>query len=573
MILTLLGGIGIFLVGMILLSDGLKAAAGGALRSILERFARTPARATLSGAAVTALVQSSSATTLTTIGFVSAGLLTFPQAVGLIFGANLGTTSTGWLVSVIGLRVSVGALALPLVGIGALLRLLGRGRWAHGGMAIAGFGLIFVGIDVLQTGMADVADRLDPGRIPSTGFVGILLLVLAGTALTVVMQSSSAAVATTLTALHAGGIGLEQAALLVVGQNLGTSIKAILAAIGGGVPVRRTAAAHTLFNLITAGLALALLPLLLRGSVGLSGAQDPALAIAIFHSSFNLLGVLVLFPVLGRFAALVERLVPEVRPSLTRNLDPSVARLPDIAVESARRSTMGVADVLLGALARRAEVEGEGAPGAAGGGAAPSADAASDLREVTPALAAIRAFLSRVATDPDEPGQFERHLSVLHALDHLDRLDEVRRRPVSADVGDPAPVPFLTEAAAPRMASVLGEALPLGEGSGEVLGTFSRAMAEHRRTRREALLADVAAGRIDVEEGRRRILALKEADRLAYHAWRAAHHLERAGGTGVFGEGGEGSGGSAQGPAATGDAEADEFATGEVAEADPKPRV
>jgi phosphate:Na+ symporter len=130
LISLVLGGVGIFLIGMILLTEGLKAAAGGALRAILARFTRGPGSAFLSGAGVTALVQSSSATTLTTIGFVSAGLLTFPQAVGVLLGANVGTTSTGWLVSVLGLKVQVSLVALPAVGLGALLRLLAKGRGA-----------------------------------------------------------------------------------------------------------------------------------------------------------------------------------------------------------------------------------------------------------------------------------------------------------------------------------------------------------------------------------------------------------------------------------------------------------
>src|SRR5690606_13279944 len=141
-----IGGIGLFLLGMVLLTDGLKAVAGDALRRALERSVRGRLSAVASGTAVTVLVQSSSATTLATIGFVSAGLLAFPRAVGVLLGASLGTTSTGWLVSLLGLKLSVTALALPLVASGALLRLLGRERWAAGGLAMAGFGLIFVGI-------------------------------------------------------------------------------------------------------------------------------------------------------------------------------------------------------------------------------------------------------------------------------------------------------------------------------------------------------------------------------------------------------------------------------------------
>lgn len=146
------GGIGIFLLGMVLVTEGAKAFAGESLRKALVRFTGSPWRAFLSGAIATLAVQSSSATTLTVIGFVSAGLLTFSQAVGVVIGASLGTTGTGWLVSVLGLKFSIGHYALPVIAIGALLRLLGRGSWHLIGLPLAGFGLIFVGIDMLQQG-------------------------------------------------------------------------------------------------------------------------------------------------------------------------------------------------------------------------------------------------------------------------------------------------------------------------------------------------------------------------------------------------------------------------------------
>ncbi len=526
MILTVLGGVGVFLIGIILLSEGLRSAAGAALRSVLQRFARTPGRAVLSGAGVTALVQSSSAMTLTTIGFVSAGLLTFPQAVGLVFGANLGTTSTGWLVSVLGFKVDIGAIALPVVGVGALMRLVGKGRWSHGGMALAGFGLIFVGIDILQDGMAELATRIDPAALPGATLTGRLLLILTGTAMTVVMQSSSAAVATTLTALHAGGIGLDQAALLVVGQNLGTSIKAILAAIGGSVPVRRTAVAHTLFNLITAGLALALLPLLLGGASMLAGAGDPALAIAIFHTGFNLLGVALLFPMLGPFASLVQRIVPEVRPSLIRNLDPAVAEVPEVAIEAGRRSAEAVQRVLALELARLLEGSAAHVPSAPRRAWRAEAhgqeSAGTRVAEVGPALAGLRAFLTRIGTDPAGRREFARHLSLVHATDHLDRLEELR---LEFDELGELPVSLV-----PTARELSGELRLLDGAEVGRIERLSRELAEVRRHQRDEILASIARGETAPEAGRVAILHLKRMDRIAYHAWRAVHHLAVAGG-------------------------------------------
>ena len=197
------------------MTDGLKAVAGDSLRAILARFTGGPVTAVMTGVAITLVVQWSSATVLMTIGFVSAGLLTFAQSVGVIFGANLGTTSTGWLVALLGLRFSISAVALPLVGIGALARLLTRGRTASMGMVLAGFGLIFVGIDYLQAGMDSFSEHFDPAIFPAETVTGRLVLVGIGIIMTVVLQSSSATVTTTLTALHSGTILPEQAAALL----------------------------------------------------------------------------------------------------------------------------------------------------------------------------------------------------------------------------------------------------------------------------------------------------------------------------------------------------------------------
>lgn len=510
---SVLGGVGIFLVGMILLTEGLRAAAGEALRTLLQRFARTPLTGLLSGTAVTALVQSSSATTLTTIGFVSAGLLTFPQAVGVIFGANLGTTSTGWLVSTLGLKVSLSLVAFPLVGIGALTRLIARGPMAHGGMALAGFGLIFVGIDTLQLGMQGLADRVDPAAFPGQTLPGRMILVAVGAVMTVVMQSSSAAVATTLTGLHTGNLGLEQAAFLVVGQNLGTTVKAALAATGGSIPVRRTALAHILFNILTGALALLFLPLLLAGAVRMAGEGDPAVAVALFHSAFNLLGVLVLFPFVGPFARWVERLVPEGAPTLTRNLHPAVAEVPAVAVEAARGAGMAVARELFREAAVVVEREGRHRrPPWEGWDETPKE-----------ALRRIRAFLAQVPSAPGAGDPFRRHLSVLHATDHLDRF----RRAVEEDR-------WMDPVMGARLAGVFRAWIEGSEEEGvpapepDALESLSGLLSRARKRQRARVLAEAVEGHHDAVETRRQVDGLLRLDRLAYHAWRAGFHLRAA---------------------------------------------
>ena len=165
--ISVIGGVGLFLLGMAVMTDGLKALAGTALRGVLAKAAVTPLHGTFWGAVITLLVQSSSATTMTTIGLVSAGLLTFPQGLSLVFGANIGTTGTGWLVALFGVRISLTAAALPIVFAGALLKLVGRGRWAGAGSAIAGFALILIGLTTLQQGMSGLADQLHPADLPN----------------------------------------------------------------------------------------------------------------------------------------------------------------------------------------------------------------------------------------------------------------------------------------------------------------------------------------------------------------------------------------------------------------------
>ena len=198
--ISVLGGVGLFLLGMAVMTAGLKELAGPALRMVLARAAATPLLGAFWGALATLLVQSSSATTMTTIGLVSAGLLTFPQGLGLVFGANVGTTGTGWLIALIGVRVSLTAAALPMIFVGALVKLLGRGRVSGTGAALAGFGLVLFGLTTLQQGMGGLADRLNPADLPAVisapgaawwlSMLGVLALVLVGLVMTALPRRS-----------------------------------------------------------------------------------------------------------------------------------------------------------------------------------------------------------------------------------------------------------------------------------------------------------------------------------------------------------------------------------------------
>jgi phosphate:Na+ symporter len=517
MIPAILGGIGLFLLGMVLLTEGLKTAAGDALRQVLSRFTGGPLQAFLSGAGATVLVQSSSATILATIGFVSAGLLSFTQSVGVIFGAATGTTSTGWIVSLLGLRWQISAVALPLVGVGALMRLLLHGRRAALGLAFAGFGLIFIGIDTLQSGMQTLGERMDPAMFPGATVAGRVLLVALGVMMTVVMQSSSAAVATTLAALHGGTIHLEQAALLVVGQNMGTAITAALASIGAAVAAKRTALAHVLFNTFAGILGLLLVPLfvaLAQRDAPLS-ALDGAIAIAAFHTGFNLLAVAILLPLIGSFAALVVRLLPDRGPVLTRHLDASVAEVAPVGVEAARRTTIETGAVIVAAACRllrrelgRHELDRELEPAGA-------------------ALAETRHFLGAVRTSRSVPLEHRRHLAVLHALDHFDRMVEALRAedPRHVVLAHPRLQQFASELAKQLTTALRWLRGELPEAPLEEVRRMSRLMAETRRDQRPRVMTETAAGNIDPETALAQLDAMRWLDRLAYHTWRALEHL------------------------------------------------
>ncbi len=527
MIFTLLGGIGLFLLGMTLLTDGLKALAGNALRKILSRFVKGPVTALGSGTMVTVLVQSSSATTLATIGFVSAGLLTFPQTIGVLLGAKLGTTSTGWIVSFLGLRFSITALALPVIGIGALMRLLGRGKLPHIGLALAGFGLIFVGIDVLQDAMAAMSDRFDPARFPGATFGGGLLLAGTGVLMTVVMQSSSAAVATTLTALHAGTIDLNQAACLVIGQNAGTAITAAIAIIGASTAAIRTGVAYILFSFLIGVIAFLLLPWFLAYAPVLSQpfeSEPGAISIAMFHSIFNLAGIVVLLPFANGLTRVISRLVPEKGPALTRRLDRSVANVPPVAVEAVNLTLRDI----LRAQTRYLKLTLSKNPN--------PALSEKKLESIADALEETHRFMDKVNSDSSNTREYTRHLGVLHALDHVDRLMDICR-----EARDVRSAPEASEKT--RILEKLHEAIAVveewasnpemansrdPEGS---LREISTAIATARKTDRLEILEASACQGFDSSLTLKRLETLRWTDRVVYHMWRAVNHLGAEGKT------------------------------------------
>jgi phosphate:Na+ symporter len=349
---ALAGGVGLFLLGMGLMTDGLKLAAGPALERTLARSTKTRLRGLVSGALVTILVQSSSAVTVATIGFVNAGLLTLGQSLWVLFGANVGTTAIGWLVALVGLQFKIDLLALPLIGLGMLLRLTGEGsRRGALGTAVAGFGVLFLGIDLLKDAFSGVADGF---TLPQwDGPLGVLALVLVGILMTVLMQASAAALVLAFTAAQGGMLGVDAAAAVVIGANVGTTVTAVIATVGATSNAKRAAAAHVIFNVLTAAVALALLPWLLaalgalRAALGLDSA--PAAKLALFHTAFNVLGVALIWPLAGRLTAFLERRFrtaeeDEARP---RHLDRTVLAVPALALDALEREVRRMGGIAL----------------------------------------------------------------------------------------------------------------------------------------------------------------------------------------------------------------------------------
>jgi phosphate:Na+ symporter len=352
MTLTFLGGIGLFLLGMRLMTDGLKVAAGDALREMLARGTATTPRGILSGIGITAVVQSSSAVIFATVGFVNAGLLTLFQAVGVIIGSNIGTTATSWLVALVGFKVNLQALALPAVAIGTLLRVTGGDRRrAYLGDALTGFGVFFLGLDILKTAFGDFGEGFDLTGHGGDGVWSLLMFVGIGVIMTVVTNSSSASLAITLTAAGTGLIPVTAGAALVIGANVGTTSTALFAVIGATSAAKRAAVAHLLFNVVVGVAAFVLLPALLwlisQTAMLLRLEPEPATSLAIFHTVTNLLGLLIFWPTTARLVRFLESRfrTAEEDEGRPRHLDRHIAATPDLALNALDMELKRIGDI------------------------------------------------------------------------------------------------------------------------------------------------------------------------------------------------------------------------------------
>ncbi|MEA3223813.1 MAG: Na/Pi cotransporter family protein [Thermodesulfobacteriota bacterium] len=341
-----LGGLGLFLFGMHMMSDGLQKLAGPRMRSILDRFTTNRVIALLAGTFITSVVQSSSATTVMTVGLVNAGLMGLKQAIGVVLGANIGTTVTAQIIA-----FKLTDYALPVIGIGMLMKLLGRTeKTRYWGDALLGFGMLFYGLFVMKQGMEPMRDApwvndlfVHFSRTPIPG-------IIVGTLITMLFQSSSATIGLVIALASSGVVGFYGSAALVLGDNIGTTITAELAAIRTNVSAKRVARAHTMFNVIGVCIILIIFPWFVR-FVDFVTPGDPNLAvnggvpyiarhIANFHTLFNVTNNLLFLPLLGVLARIVTTLVPgeeELRKFRLESLDPSILETVSVALDEAKK--------------------------------------------------------------------------------------------------------------------------------------------------------------------------------------------------------------------------------------------
>lgn len=503
---------------MIVMTDGLRELAGDVIRNTLVRFTRSPTTGAITGAATTAVLQSSSATTVAAVGFVGAGLLTFPQALGIILGANIGTTVTGWLVAILGFKLHLGTFVLPVILAGAVFRLFGNGRASTIGYAAAGFGLIFVGITFMQQGMDGLSHLITPEILPPDTLIGRLELVILGILITAITQSSSAGIAASLTALYAGAINFEQAAALVVGMNIGTTITALIATIGRSTGSRRTGTSHVVYNfLIGIGALFLISPFTLLWETLFPGQLllNAEIALVAFHTTFNTLGVIIVLPFTRQFARLIEKIIPDKALPYTNTLDKALFQQPAIALSAAQKSIHGELLALLSyvnAILGNTPVYQH-----------------TDLIELETALSQTQTYIDHIHLSDAAGADWERLIAIIHTLDHMQRLlercEEENRAIVARQTEQLREICQL-------LTTSINEIIVHIENNRWTLATRrSKETAEtiHKQIHllRDVMMSSIASGKIDVPTGTSYLEALRWLQRVSKHIARITKHFSQ----------------------------------------------
>lgn len=339
----LAAGLGLFLFGMHQLEQSLTLLTGRRFKKFLREHTDHPLKGVLAGAASTAALQSSSVVSLIVLAFVGTGIISLASAIGIVFGSNLGTTATGWIVATVGFKLDIEALALPLIAIGGLgVVWSGQGsRRAGFSHLLAGLGLMLMGLEFMKSGAISATALFDPATLRA--YPPVVFLVV-GFLVTALIQSSSATIMITLSALYAGAIPLTSAAAVAVGADLGTTITALLGALAGSMDKKRVAMAIVIFNLVTDAIAFAALSPLLLFITTIIGLTDPLLALVAFHSLFNLIGIIIFLPLVGLMSRQLAKRFRTADDILLHHIKDSDIDVPEVAMENVSRETLRLID-------------------------------------------------------------------------------------------------------------------------------------------------------------------------------------------------------------------------------------
>ena len=333
----LLAGLGIFLFGMFLIEESVRTLAGRAFTRIIRLYTDGRLRSIGSGSLVTALLQSSSAVSLMVLAFVGAGIMSMESAIGVIMGSNIGTTFTAWIVATVGFKIKIESFAFPFIGIGAIGSIFFRSssKASHISRLLIGFGLLFLGLDYMKGAVENFAQNFDLSHLPN---YGLFFYVLVGTLITALMQASAATIAIVLTALNSQLITFDVGMAMVIGANVGTTITVLLGSIGGVPAKKRVAFGHLIFNVITAVFAFLGLPILVWIiNILLEVNSNRLMGLALFHTLFNILGVIIFFPFVGLFSRMLMKLIPDYKPILTVYIDKTPTEVSDAATDALRK--------------------------------------------------------------------------------------------------------------------------------------------------------------------------------------------------------------------------------------------
>jgi len=336
----LLAGLGIFIFGMFLMEESIKNLSGRAFKKLIRVSTTGKVKSIFSGVFVTAVLQSSSAVSLMILAFVGAGIMSVENAIGVVLGSNVGTTITGWIVATIGFKLDIESFALPLIGTGGLgIIFLGQSeRYSNISKLLVGFGFLFMGLDYMKGSVEVFADTFDLTTIPD---YGLLVYLGIGVILTAIMQSSSATIAITLTALNAGMLSFDASAAMIIGANIGTTITIFLGAIGGTPVKKRVAFSHLIYNLVTGIGAFLLMPVLVFIVLQIIDINNNAvIALALFHTLFNVLGVLAFMPFIHLLAKFLNKTFPDKRAELTIYLNSTNFNVPVAVITSLKKESL-----------------------------------------------------------------------------------------------------------------------------------------------------------------------------------------------------------------------------------------